>query len=130
MANSATIQWQRGKEPTSVWVPNTQRWSEALAQAVYDVVKAREDEVREWMKNNHVWKNRTHLAEEELDAVVRRELFTVVLYMFQGWLVYYSRFLEGATPSGYMQGGRFSVLRPAMDYWGAILLDDVRRKLS
>lgn len=125
MASSASIQWVSGKDPVSLWVQATARWAEDLVQLVFDIVAARSDEIREWMKNNHIWKNRTTLAEEQLDVAVRRDVTYVVLYMYHGTAVYYSRFLER-----YMQSGRFSVLRPAMDYWGEILLDDVRKALA
>jgi hypothetical protein len=125
MASGTLVRWKGGKDPVAVWIPNTQRWANSLVQMVFDVVSARAEEIKQWMKDNHVWKNRTHLAEEQLDTAVRRDGTLVTLYMYHGADVAYSRFLER-----YMQGGRFSVLRPALDYWGSILLDDVRKKLS
>lgn len=122
---ASSVVWVSGKDPVTLWVPAIERWSEQLVQAIFDALNARTDEIREWMKQNHVWKNRTYLAEELLGAQVRRDLFVVTLYMYHGWEVYYSKFLEL-----YMQRGRFSVLTPALDYWGSILLDDVRKVLG
>lgn len=113
------------RDPVSVWMPNYQIWVDAITQVVENVLLARQDEIEQWMKANHVWKNRTTLAEKQLFAKTVRGGLVVSMVMGHGWDVYYSRFLEK-----WMQGGRFSVLLPALDYWGSVLLADVQRALK
>lgn len=124
MPEQTGVNWFTGRTPLDLWVHRYEQWTRDLVNLVFDLVAARADEIREWMKENHVWKNRTRLAEERLNTAVRRDVASVTLYMYHGADVPYSRFLER-----YMQAGRFSVLRPALDYWGAVILADLRKAL-
>lgn len=112
-------------DPVKVWMPRYEAWIEAIIAACTQVVQNRRPEIEEWMKQNHVWRNRTRIAEDYLFADVMVDGLYLIVTMGHGALVYYSRFLER-----YMQGGRFSVLKPALDYWGATLVDDVRKLLA
>lgn len=120
---TSRVEWMI--DPVAAWMPGYMRWAQDITEVVEDVVAARADEIAAWMQANHVWKNRTGLAEMRLFTALVRDGTRVMLIMGQGADVPYSRFLERFT-----QGGRFSILRPALDYWAPILLEDVRKALS
>lgn len=121
---TATFIWVEGKDPTSVWMPGYQTYITHLFQLVEDVLEKRREEIENWMKENHVWRNRTQLAQDSLFSKVVYDNLRFILIMGHGRNVPYSRFLER-----YMQQGRFSVLRPALDYWSPVLLEDLRRAM-
>lgn len=119
------IEWVR--DPVAVWIPGYNQWVQTLMDVAEGVIEMRAIEIEQWMKANHVWKNRTGLAEQSLFTALVRDAFRVTLIMGHGANVHYSRFLERYMHSG--RGDRFSVLKPALDYWSPILLEDLRRSL-
>lgn len=108
--------------PEQGWMPGYQKWASSLIDMVEAAMLARREEIELWLKNNHPWTNRTGIAEEGLFADVIRDGTFIIVVMGHDAITWYSRFLEK-----YMQGGRFSVLLPALDYWSVILADDVRK---
>lgn len=68
--------------------------------------------LEDYMKNNHVWKNRTHMAEETLSANFYEDNLTgfdyipVTLGISLEHGVYYGQYLEQ------MQEGKFAILEP------------------
>lgn len=122
------IEWI--EDPVSVWMPKYKLYVDQITEAIETTMVARREEITGWMKANHLWQNRTSIAEEGLFTDVMRDGLIIVITMGHGLPAYYSRFLERfMQPVG---GGRglYSVLGPALDYWGPILLDDVRKLLA
>jgi hypothetical protein len=114
--------------PTEAWVPGFERWKNQLIRAIEEAMKAREDEITEWMKANHIWKNRTGLAEQGLNTRVFRDGLFVHIVMYYAENTFYSKFLELYMHSG--RPDRFSLLGPALDYWSGILWDDIQEILK
>lgn len=121
-------------DPVTAWMPNFRNYVRDITEVVEDVVAARADEIRDWMKQNAIWQDRTGLARRELDTQLIRDGFSVILVMYQGANVFerrangdkwYAPYLEK-----WMQSGRYGILAPALDHWGVILLDDIRRALK
>lgn len=125
---SSGIEWI--SDPVSVWMPRYQAWMNNIILAIDTTLLARQAEIEAWMKANHVWRNRTTLAETNLFAIVVRDALIITMVMGQGSSVYYSRFLERFMQPIGAGRGRFSVLGPALDYWGPELLNDIRAILS
>jgi len=115
-------------DPVSAWMPGYSSWTNSIIRAVEEAMKARESEIEQWLKDNHIWMNRTGLAEQGLQTKVFRDGLFIYVLMYFGETTFYSKYLEL-----YMHGGiptRFSVLGPALDYWGPILLEDIKKILE
>lgn len=112
-------------DPVTAWMPGYSKWIGQLIRAVEDALKAREQEIEQWLKDNHIWQNRTGLAEQTLTAKVFRDGLFIFVLMYYGESVFYSRFLELYMHSG--PPARFSLLGPALDFWGPIILQDIKR---
>lgn len=111
-------------DPVTGWMPGYSAWTNQLIRAVEEAMKARESEIEQWLKDNHIWMNRTGLAEASLTTKVFRDGLFIYVLMYYGESIFYSRFLEKFMHSG--PPTRFSVLGPALDYWGPVLLADVK----
>ena len=114
--------------PTEAWLPGFERWKNQLIRAIEEAMKAREDEITEWMKANAPWTDRTGLARRMLDTKVFRDGLFVHIVMYHGANVPHSWWLEGHMWRG--NPWRFSVLGPALDYWSDILWDDIQEILK
>ncbi len=111
-----TIVWQT---PPDVWIDGTKAWTRQLFIAIYDAWLARLPAIESWMRNNAPWTNRTGNARRYLNAVVYPVMYDwIVLQVAHG--VPYGLSLETVSL------GRYQILAPTIDRWGAILMDDVK----
>lgn len=81
------------------------------------------DEIESWMRENAPWEDRTGDARASLKAEVEVAMTHIVRMKMGYENIPYSQYLES------MQGGRFSILIPTMDYWFPILVERVQRSL-
>lgn len=92
---------------------------------VFDRLQAlmaqRADEIEAWMQANAPWQDRTGVARETLRAEIEVVYGEGVSILMSYGDIGYSLWLE------VMQGGRFSILGPALDHWRPIINNDIRR---
>lgn len=75
-------------------------------------------QIEGWMKGNAPWEDRTGNARQALYTLVARDGSTYVLVMDHG--VQYGYWLE------VIQGGRYAIVAPAMDYAWTLVLSNLR----
>lgn len=110
--------------PTQVFVIGTERYIRNIHARVVQIANRRAPEIEEWMKQNHLWINRTGDAEAGLHTEVREIAQQMVeIILAHGDDIDYGIWLEVAN------GGRFAVIAPAVDMWGAIIWSDVQGML-
>ncbi len=108
--------------PTQAMGQLTTAYIAAIRRGVRAIAQRRAPEIEAWMKTNAVWTDRTSNARQGLSAEVEDlSLDMVAIVMAHG--VSYGVYLEWANQ------GRFSILSPAVDTWGPILMNDVRALL-
>jgi hypothetical protein len=114
MANDfIKIVWS--KPPDQEIIPYLKQLPDTVLQTMEAVVTGYTDQITEWMQQNASWEDRTGRARESLRADVETAVGRIVrLYLYYDNLADdrghdYGKYLEN------MQGGRFSILRPAMD---------------
>lgn len=86
---------------------------------VYQLCLRRAPEIETWMKQNAPWTDRTGNARQALYTFVEQMQEAVVVNLSHGQGIYYGLFLETRN------AGRFSILAPAIDYWGPIIMQDL-----
>lgn len=125
------VSWIGGVTPERMVEQLTHNYITAIHQGLLAIAKKRAPEITEWMKANRPWTDRTNQARTTLHVDVEPvsdELVNLLLAhgVEHGW------YLEGLTPQGMetTQGGKYSILLPALDYWGPILMDDIRKMLG
>lgn len=94
-----------------------------LDAALTDAANNRAEDIQTWMQENAVWEDRTGYAREHLLTDIERFQDGLNIWLFYQE-VPYDVYLET------MQAGKFSILGPAIDYWGPILMNDVRSILG
>jgi hypothetical protein len=109
-------------DPVTAWIPNYIRYTSDLIQAIEQAMKAREDEITQWLKDNAPWQDRTGLTRRLLETNVFRDGLFIYIIMHHGTLRS-AWFLEGRMWKG--DPFRFSILAPALDYWGPIIYGDL-----
>lgn len=114
--------------PVEGWLSGYSSWVNLIIRTIEEALKARESEIEQWLKDNHPFQNRTGLAEASLTAKVFRDGLFVHILMYYGVDIHWSWWLEGHMWRG--DPWRFSVLTIALDYWGPVLLQDVRKILE
>lgn len=108
--------------PTQAFGQLTTAYIAAIRNGVRAIAQRRAPEIEAWMKTNKIWVDRTGNATQTLSAEVEDvSLDMVAIVMAHG--VDYGVYLEFANQ------GRFSILSPALDTWGTILMADVRALL-
>lgn len=125
---SSRIEWV--VTPEQAWMENYQRWALGLADRIEAYLNSRREEIENWMKANHPWQNRTFIAEEGLFAQVLRDGAFIILTIGHDAITYYSRFLERFMSPVAPGISKWSVLAPALDYWGPIIVADLRKMLG
>lgn len=115
-----TLEWDN--PPDRAWPNLVQAEADAIEAEVVAYVESLLDEVEAWLKTNAPWQDRTGEARanlySDIEQVVRQ---SVTLLMSHGPHIPYSVFLE----HGFR--GRYSVLRPALDYWQPVIFEGVRQ---
>ncbi len=104
-------------------MPGYEQWVDSLHLMVRPLIEARMDEIAEWMKENANWQDRTGSARRSLHTELEEYLEGYVLTFMYSIPIYYAVYLE------YDHQGKFAILEPAVNYWGPILLDDIRQAL-
>jgi len=116
-------------EPDKMIEQLTERYVAAIRQGISDIAKRRAPEITVWMQTNHPWVNRTGEAESRLNTTVDQvEAEIVELLMAHG--VTYGWYLEGVNPALMREmanAGRWAILAPAVDVWGPVIMQDIRR---
>jgi hypothetical protein len=109
--------------PEQAFTGLTQAYITRIRQGVRDIARRRAPEIEAWMKVNAPWQNVTGLARQSLNVEVEEvSLDMVDIILSHG--VEYGVFLELAN------AGRFSILAPAMDYFGPLIWQDVQQMLQ
>ena len=116
----ATLSWDEAPEKS------LGRWLRSLFKdfdkELQSLARKRAAEITEWMQENAVWEDDTGKARASLVAKVTKaqDMMIEIVMEYDDPEVYYSVYLE------MMQAGRFSILTPALEHWGPIIMDDVR----
>ena len=97
---------------------------EDLRAYIADEFEDMTDEITSWLQQNAPWQDQTTNARKSLRAEVEVAMLHIArIKMSYGEEISYSQYLES------MQGGRFSILTPALAYWYPILVDRVQQAL-
>lgn len=107
-----------------VWRDNAQVVIRATRGVAQKVLEKRAPEVVEWLRANAKW--------QDITGETRRTLFAKVV---KGKVDTDSRLVMGALTEWFVwlclaNGGKFDVLGPALDFWGPIILEDLRQALT
>ncbi len=106
-------------------IPMVKELPQDLQAYLYEVLDDTTDEITAWMKQNAPWEDRTKNARNSLRAEVEAAMQHIVrLKMGYGEEITYSQYLES------MQGGRFSILTPTLDYWWPVIVQRVQQALN
>ena len=98
---------------------NLSTMAERVGAAVLMKANTLSPKIAAWMKENHPWTNRTGFAQMMLDTSVEQMGGdTIRIWMYNN-KPYYGPYLESRW------GGRYSVLRPAIQYWRPKLLSEM-----
>jgi hypothetical protein len=119
MAKKFGFEWTVTPEATFVsgYLRNMQR----VRAEVRALAERRAPQIAQWMKENHLWKNQTGAAEAGLHTEVEQmSLDMIAIILAHGDDVPYAIYLEFA------HAGVYSIISPALDYWGAVIWQDVR----
>lgn len=112
------VKWVRPPEQVA---NDLQAWA---AVEIYSRAERRAEalalDIENWMMANRVWNDRTTDARYSLMVSVTKEGHNIELVLSHG--VPYGIWLE------VMQGGRFSILVPATQYWGPQLTQRMLKK--
>lgn len=118
MASAARFRWKPGHHPSNladkVEIFKTQIRSKAIRTS-----ESTAEQMVQWMRANAPWNDDTGNARRDLYARATRtgELGQgrfIVIEFGHGPEIYYGIYLET------MQGGRFAIVGPTIDYWSAI----------
>ena len=109
-------------DPERAFGDGMDAWALRLNEAIFALAQFYAPQIESWMKANAPWVDRTGNARQSLWAVASREGHNVIIEM--GYGVIYAIYLE------YANGGRYSVIQPALDEWGGQLGAAVQRLLA
>jgi len=103
----------------------------SIQSAIYQVVKSWSPLVEAWMKDNAPWTDRTGDARAGLTA--RSHLvFNQYVILRLSHTVEYGTYLEGFNPltnSPMNNVGTWSIIEPALDYFGPKIMRDIQSRL-
>lgn len=107
--------------PEEAWGELADSEADAIEDEIVAYLEGIAQEVEEWMKTGAPWTDRTGDARRSLFTAVEHEVRAVAaLLLSHGSLIEYGVYLEHANR------GRYSILRPALDYWSYRVFEDVR----
>jgi hypothetical protein len=112
--------WQ--VSPEQAFIPGYEAYLKRLEAALYALANFYAPQIEAWMKENAGWTDRTGNARAGLHTEVQQMVGQIVILLAHG--VNYGQWLE------YRNAGRYAVINPALDYWGPIVMDAVRRLLK
>jgi len=116
MKSWAKIEWTT---PPDIWIEGTRRWTRAIYTASVNAWNDRLPDIVSWMQQNAPWVDQSGEARRQLQAVLFPVLYDwITLAVIQG--APHGKFLE----LNYF--GKYSILAPAIDYWGPILMDNIQ----
>lgn len=99
-----------------------ERYTKTIIVSGRRVANRRAEEATEWMKGYAPWTDRTGRAREGLHVdVLEAPAVLAELVFSHDDSLDYPVWLELAN------GGKYAVIAPAIDYWGARLMQDVQR---
>lgn len=99
----------------------TDRYVQAVHQAVLAICERRKPEIVNWMKIYAPWTDRTGNARQTLWADTVSTLTTVILFMDHG--MDYGYWLETRN------AGRYAIVSRAVDHWAPIIMRDIQELL-
>lgn len=101
------------------------RYAERVRRGAIAIAYKRAPQIADWMKANHPWQNVTGAAEAGLHTtVLELALDMIAIILAHGDDIEYAEALE------YAHGGAWGVIAPALDYWGQVVWQDVRRLVT
>lgn len=109
--------------PEQAFTELTQAYVAAIRHGIRALADRRAPEIEAWMKQNAVWTDRTGNARQTLNTEVEQMgADMVAIILAHG--VEYGIWLELS------HGGAYSVISPALDYFGPLIWRDVQAMLS
>jgi hypothetical protein len=109
-------------EPGLAFPQLVARYTNAIMVSGRRVAQSRAEEAEQWMKDTAPWQDRTGDARRGLHVEVREAPAVLAELVFShGDDVPYGIWLEVSL------GGKNAIIAPAVDYWGARLMQDVQR---
>jgi hypothetical protein len=108
--------------PPTIWATNFERYAQLLDAALLALSDFFAPQIEAWMKENASWTDRTGNARQTLHAESFKALNEIGIVISHG--MDYGLWLELAN------GGRYSILSLALDYWGPRFFEAVRRLVA
>jgi hypothetical protein len=119
------VSFQWTVTPEQAFGDLTNAYIAAIRRGIRALADRRAPEIEAWMKSNAVWTDRTSNARQSLYSDVEQvSLDMVHIILAYGATIDYAIYLELAN------AGRFSIITPALDYWGPQIWRDVQAMLS
>jgi hypothetical protein len=123
------ITWEGGVTPEQMVQKLTDLYVAAIRAGLLEIAQRRAPEITQWMQANRPWTDRTHQARSTLETTPEQvEADLVQLLLTHG--VEHGWYLEGINPATMMEmmnAGRWAILVPAVDVWGPVIMQDIRR---
>lgn len=116
---SGSLKWE-----THRIAPNLEAMAGKVLMAVTMKASTLAPKIAAWMKENRPWTDRTGFAKLMLDCAVSRPSAEIVRLTLYNNKPYYGKYLEGRW------GGRYSILRPAIDEWAPKLITEMNGLLE
>jgi hypothetical protein len=109
-------------EPGLAFGQLVERYTNAIIVSGRRVAHSRAEEAEQWMKDNTPWQDRTGDARRGLSVTVNEAPSVLAELVFShDPSLDYTVWLEIAN------GGKYAIIAPAIDVWGARLMQDVQR---
>ena len=109
------IAWK--KSPEDTFVAAFAEYADHIVELVVTIFELTEPEIKAWMDRTAPWQDQTGDARRLLKAETHVDRSVGIVAMKFSHGVPYGVYLET------MQGGRFSILAPAVDIWGPHLFE-------
>jgi hypothetical protein len=118
----AGLRWDLRPSRLFEWLGDIRR--RQVEAATLRVAERMSREIEAWMRQNAPWTDRTGQARRLLQAEVIDVTGRAALIVLQHGTDYGSLYLET------MQGGRFAIIGPALDYWSPRIMRAVQIELA
>ncbi len=118
----AGIKWNFSPARLFEWLGDVRR--RQIERGVMRVAERHSVLIEQWMKDNRKWTDRTGQARATLKAEVIDVTGRAAIILLTHGVDYGALYLET------MQGGRFAILGPAIDYWGPRIMQDMQAELT
>lgn len=118
----AGIRWNLSPSRLFEWLGDLRR--RQVEAATLRVASRLSKDIEQWMKQNAPWTDQTGQARATLRAEVNYVTGRAAMVILQHGTEYGSLYLET------IQGGKYAIIGPALDYWAPRIMDSLRIEIA